>query len=59
VNKVSIIIPLFNERDTILQIIEKVKAVDLHNLAKEIIAVDDGSNDGTSDYQRRTKLTYC
>jgi len=52
-NKVSIIIPVFNERDTILQIIEKVKAVDLHNLAKEIIVVDDGSHDGTSEILRK------
>ena len=43
--KVSVIIPVYNEKDTIQEIVEKVKGVDLE---KEIIIVDDGSTDGTS-----------
>ncbi len=42
--KLSIIIPVYNERETILKILEKVKAVPWE---KEIIVVDDGSDDGT------------
>ena len=44
--RLSIIIPVFNERDTIRQVIDQVEAVDLD---KEIIVVDDCSTDGTRD----------
>jgi glycosyltransferase involved in cell wall biosynthesis len=44
--KLSVIIPAFNEKSTILQIIERVQQV---TLDKEIIVVDDGSTDGTRD----------
>ena len=43
--KVSVIIPCFNERQTIEQIVQAVRASPIDNL--EIIIVDDGSNDGT------------
>ncbi|MDW8290099.1 MAG: glycosyltransferase family 2 protein [Armatimonadota bacterium] len=42
---VSIIIPAYNEADTIVQAIERVRAVPLQ---KEIIVVDDGSTDETA-----------
>lgn len=42
--KISIVIPLYNERDTILEVLRRVKLQeDIH----EIIVVDDGSTDGT------------
>ena len=40
----SIIVPVYNEANTIRQILEKINAV---NIDKEIIVVDDGSSDGT------------
>lgn len=43
--KLSIIIPCYNERDTILALIQSVKASPVRD--KEIIVVDDGSKDGT------------
>jgi len=42
----SVIIPAFNERDTIAGIIELVRAVPV---SKEIIVVDDASTDGTGE----------
>ena len=45
-NLLSVIIPVYNEKTTISEVIEKVSAVDLP-IAKEIIVVDDGSTDGT------------
>jgi len=42
--KLTVIIPVFNEKATIEQIIKKVKKVPVE---KEIIVVDDGSTDGT------------
>jgi dolichol-phosphate mannosyltransferase len=44
--KLSVIIPVFNEKQTIREIIKKVKEV---NLKKEIIIVDDCSTDGTKE----------
>ena len=43
----SIIIPVYNEESTVIEVIEKVSRIELP-LEKEIIVVDDGSNDGTS-----------
>ena len=45
--KLSIIIPCFNEKDTIREIIAHVKSIDLEQL--ETIIVDDASTDGTRD----------
>ncbi len=45
--KVSIIIPVYNEEHTILEVLDRVKAVELEGLAKEMVVVDDGSTDGT------------
>lgn len=43
----TVIIPVFNEEETILKIIKKVRAVDID---KEIIIVDDASSDRTPEY---------
>jgi glycosyltransferase involved in cell wall biosynthesis len=45
--KLSIIIPSFNEAATIQTLITRVKKQNLGNIGKEIIVVDDGSQDGT------------
>jgi len=45
-NLLSVIIPVYNEKSTISEVIEKVSAVELP-VEKEIIVVDDGSTDGT------------
>lgn len=45
-HKISIIIPVYNEAKTLKEIIKRVESV---NIDKEIIAVDDGSTDGSLD----------
>lgn len=50
----SVIVPVYNERTTIGEVIEKVCAVDIP-IGKEIIVVDDGSTDGTVDVLRLTE----
>lgn len=45
--KLSVIIPIYNEEKSILKVINKVKKTKLRGIAKEIIAVDDFSSDGT------------
>ncbi|MCU0238247.1 MAG: glycosyltransferase family 2 protein [Pyrinomonadaceae bacterium] len=44
----TIIIPVYNEKSTVIEVIEKVASIELP-LDKEIIVVDDGSNDGTKE----------
>ena len=46
---VSVIIPVYNEEKTIEAVLRKVQDVALDGLQKEIIVVDDGSTDGTSE----------
>jgi len=47
--KLSIIVPCYNEKDTIEKILQEVMDVDLGTTDKEIVIVDDGSKDGTRD----------
>ena len=52
--KLSIIIPAYNEAQSILQILEKIHTVQLmDNLKKEIIIVDDCSSDETAQIIQR------
>jgi len=54
--KLSVIIPVYNEEGTILQIIQKVKEAPFD---KEVIVVNDGSGDKTGDllHQNRNEIT--
>lgn len=45
--KLSIIIPVYNEADTIEKVIKKIDSLDISPWEKEVIIVDDGSTDGT------------
>lgn len=46
-HRLSIVIPVYNERDRVGRVIEKVLQADTLGLEKEVIIVDDGSTDGT------------
>jgi glycosyltransferase involved in cell wall biosynthesis len=55
--KLSVIIPVYNERETVAEIVRAVLAVER---ADEIILVDDGSTDGTRDiYPEIAALDEC
>lgn len=45
-SRISVVIPVYNEKDTVLEVIESVRAT---GLVSEIIIVDDGSTDGTRE----------
>ena len=45
--KLSIIIPVYNEMNTIQEILKKIE--DINNIKKQIIVIDDGSTDKTFD----------
>jgi glycosyltransferase involved in cell wall biosynthesis len=47
--KLSIIMPCYNEKQTIKKIIAEVIEVNLGSTKKEIVIIDDGSKDGTRD----------
>jgi len=47
--KLSIIIPVYNEKDTIEKILQKLESVKIAGISKEIIIVDDCSSDGTKE----------
>ncbi len=44
--KLSVIVPVFNERNTVAEVIRRMRTVQLP-LDREILIVDDGSDDGT------------
>ena len=48
----SVVIPAYNEKETIRKIISKVEAADIGSVGKEIIVVDDFSADGTREILR-------
>jgi len=56
--KLSIIIPVYNEEKTILEILKRVESVKLTNFEKEIIVVDDGSTDGTKKILKTSEQRY-
>ncbi|HRY52902.1 MAG TPA: glycosyltransferase family 2 protein [Candidatus Portnoybacteria bacterium] len=59
--KLSIIVPVYNEKSTVEQLLAKLETLDL-DVAKEIIIVDDFSTDGTREiikkYEGRHKIIY-
>jgi glycosyltransferase involved in cell wall biosynthesis len=48
VTRLSVIVPVFNERNTVAEIVRRMRSVDLP-VEREIVIVDDGSDDGTRD----------
>ena len=53
--KLSVIIPVYNEEKSILNLLDKVRLV---NISKEIIVIDDGSIDNTNKILRDNHTTY-
>ncbi len=52
--KLSVVVPVFNERNTVVEILRRMRAVQLpEGLDLEILIVDDGSTDGTREVLRQ------
>jgi GT2 family glycosyltransferase len=51
--KIEIVIPVYNRRDTTLKGLRSLTKIDTEGFAVNIIIVDDGSTDGTSDAIRQ------
>ena len=54
--QISVIIPVYNEEQTIAEIVARVQAVDLET---EIIIVDDGSSDGTKEKLKNIDSSFA
>ena len=50
-NKLSILIPVYNEKEFLLELLRRVESVNF-GLEKEIILIDDFSTDGTKDFYK-------
>ncbi len=58
VRRISIVIPAFNERPTIRELVERVARAELpEGLERELLVVDDGSSDGTREVLRELVAT--
>ncbi|MCM8758490.1 MAG: glycosyltransferase family 2 protein [Candidatus Omnitrophica bacterium] len=55
---VSIVIPVFNEEKTILEILGRVIGADIGNCKKQIIVVNDGSTDETPKILNQVRKKY-
>ncbi len=56
--KISIIIPVYNEEKTILQILKLVNKQKIKNVSFEIIVVNDGSTDKTAELLKNNNKLY-
>ena len=50
--RLSIAIPVYNERDSWRELLRRVESVELPGVVRQFILVDDGSSDGTGEQMR-------
>jgi len=55
--KLTIVIPVYDEKATLEEIVRRVVAIDV-GMDKEIVMVDDGSTDGTRDLYDKIRADY-
>ena len=59
VRKLSVVVPVFNERNTLVEILRRMRSVQLpEGIEREIVLVDDGSTDGTRDVLRQVSRQH-
>ena len=58
-DKLSIVIPVYNEKDLIIEVLKKVNEIEIKDVEKEIIVVDDCSTDGTREILKENGNKYA
>lgn len=56
--RISVIIPVYNEEKTIVDVLERVCAKGIDGFEFEVLVVDDGSNDGTAELLEEHRDLY-
>ncbi|MCX6791902.1 MAG: glycosyltransferase family 2 protein, partial [Candidatus Gottesmanbacteria bacterium] len=60
--KLSVIVPVYNEQNTIAEILRRIEEVTIPGWSKEIIVVDDGSKDRTKSvlkqWEKKVNVLY-
>ena len=56
--KLSVIVPAYNEEKTIIELLKKVKDVEINGVTKEIIVIDDCSIDNTLSLLEKNEILY-
>ena len=56
--KLSIVIPVYNEKDLVIDVLKKVRSLKIDNTDIEIIVVDDSSTDGTREILKKKGIKY-
>ena len=56
--KLSIVIPVYNEKDLVIDVLKKVRSLKIDNTDIEIIVVDDSSTDGTRELLKKKGIKY-
>lgn len=58
INKISIVVPVYNEEKTIGIILKKLYDVDFKNIKLEVVVINDGSNDRSLEVLNNLKKVY-
>ena len=58
-NKLSIVIPVYNEKDLVIDVLKKVKEIKIKDTDIEMIVVDDCSKDGTREILKKQGKKYA
>ncbi len=57
--KLSIVVPVYNEKDLVIDVLKKVNELTIPNTDIEIIVIDDYSTDGTREILKKDGLKYA
>ena len=56
--KLSILIPVYNEEKTIIDVLQRIKKTKVDDIDYEIIVINDGSTDGTKKLLEENNTLY-
>ncbi len=57
--KLSIVVPVYNEKNLVIDVLKKVRKLTIPNVDIEIIVIDDYSTDGTREILKKDGLKYA